>query len=166
MTPSPNREHLDFEGTLEMYLRLRWAKPNRSRVIHNPNLASPGGWPKDYRIPDLVLMKPERFGIDHNEYFEGAPSAVVEIQSPGEESEEKLPFYAKLGVPEVWLIHRDTKESRVLVLRDGKYELEPPGAEGWHLSREIGVEMRRGRPGKLEIRLQGNDSTREELPED
>ena len=40
-------------------------------------------WPNNYRIPDLVLLTPERFDIDCNEYFDGGPDAVVEIRSPG-----------------------------------------------------------------------------------
>jgi hypothetical protein len=83
MVPMPNRERQDLEWAMETYLRLRWARPRKAKVYHNINLAAPGGWPNNYRIPDLVLLSPERFGIDRNEYFEGAPAAVVEICSPG-----------------------------------------------------------------------------------
>jgi hypothetical protein len=64
MAPTPNREHQDFEWALENYLRTRWAPPHGARVYHNINVASVGGWPRDYRIPDLVVIKPQRFGID------------------------------------------------------------------------------------------------------
>src|SRR5213083_974314 len=97
MPPMPNREHQDFEFAIEAYLRLRWAPAHEARVYHGINVASPGGWPNDYRIPDLVLLTPERFGIDRNEYFEGGPDVVVEICSPGDESHEKLEFYAGIG---------------------------------------------------------------------
>jgi hypothetical protein len=72
LMPSPNRAHQDLEGSLEAYLRLRWARPRGAKVYHQINLASPGGWPDDYRIPDLLLLTPEHFALDHNEYFEGA----------------------------------------------------------------------------------------------
>jgi Uma2 family endonuclease len=102
MPPMPNREHQDLGGELETWLRLRWARPRKAKVYHEINVAAPGGWPdRNYRIPDLVLLTPERFHIDRNEYFEGAPDVVVEIYSPGDESYEKLPFYQELGVPEV-----------------------------------------------------------------
>ncbi len=164
MGPTPNYDHQELEGSLETYLRIRWARPRKAKVVHNLNLASPRGWPKNFRIPDLMLLTPDRFFVDKNEYFEGAPNVVVEIQSPGDESEEKLPFYLHLGVPEVWMIDRDTKEPSILALEEGSYQKVRPGSEGWIPSRESGLELRRGRPGKLEIRLQGDESTREELP--
>ena len=55
--------------------------------------------------------------IDHDTYFEGAPTVVVEIRSPGDETMEKLPFYAKLGVPEVWIIDRDTRQPELYLLK-------------------------------------------------
>ena len=166
MAPAPNREHQDLAGAMEAYLRLRWARPRRTRVYHDVNLAAPGGWPNNYRIPDLLLLTPERFGIDRNEYFEGAPDVVVEIHSPGDESYEKLEFYAQLGVPEVWIIERDSKAPEIYVLRAGRYMQRAASAEGWVLSDVTGIELRLGRPGKLAMRLAGDDSTREDLPED
>jgi Uma2 family endonuclease len=76
-------------------------------VYHDVNVTPVGGWPNNYRAPDLIILLPDRFAIDHNEYSEGAPSVVVEIHSPGDEAYEKLEFYADLGVPEVWIIDRD-----------------------------------------------------------
>lgn len=65
--------------------RLRRARPHGAKVYHQINLCPPGGWPDNYRIPDLVLLTPARFSIDRNAYFEGASDAVVEICSPGGE---------------------------------------------------------------------------------
>ena len=56
MAPSPNRAHQELEWAMETYLRLRWARPRGARVYHQINLASAGGWPNNYRIPDLVLL--------------------------------------------------------------------------------------------------------------
>jgi Uma2 family endonuclease len=134
-------------------------------VYHQINVASIGGWPNDYRIPDLVLLLPERFAIDRNEYFEGAPSAVVEIHSPDDERYEKLPFYARLGVPEVWVIHRDSKEPEIHVLKRRKYRLVK-ATGGWLRGPETGVELAHSKGGKLAVRLAGDDQTRQDLPED
>ncbi len=167
MPPMPNRDHQDLEGAAEAWLRRYWAPLYRARVFHQINLAAIGGWPKrDYRIPDLVLLKPDRFRIDHNEYFEGAPNVVVEIHSPDDESYEKLSFYARLGVPEVWIIDRDTRVPEVYLLRRGRYRKQKVGARGWIRSPETGVELRAGKSGKLAIRLAGDDSTLEALPPD
>jgi Uma2 family endonuclease len=166
MPPVPSRFHQDLEFSMESYLRIHWARPCGAKVYHQINLASVGGWPNSYRIPDLLLLKPERFAIDRNEYFEGAPNVVVEIHSPGDESYEKFSFYAELGVPEVWVIHRDTREPEIYTLRRGKYRKERPAANGWLRSRETGLELRAGKSGKLAIRLVGDESTRQDLPED
>src|SRR4051812_10847768 len=83
MAPVPTRAHQDFEFHLESYLRSLWAPSREGKVYHQINVAPVGGWPNNYRVPDLVLLLSHRFAIDRNEYFEGAPSAVVEIHSPG-----------------------------------------------------------------------------------
>jgi Uma2 family endonuclease len=135
-------------------------------VYHQINVASPGGWPHNYRIPDLVLLTPERFHIDRNEYFEGAPDVVVEIRSPGDETYDKLEFYATLGVLEVWIIDRDRKRPEIYTLQAGQYERRAPDAEGWVGSAVTGIQLRAGESGKLAMRLAGDDTTREDLPED
>jgi hypothetical protein len=167
MPPMANFDHQDLEGALETYLRFRWAGPRKAKVLHQINLAPPGGWPeKNYRIPDLVLLTPERFHINRNEYFEGAPDVVVEIHSPGDEAYDKLPFYQELGVPEVWIIDRDSKEPEVYVLKRRRYKKQAADRAGWVRSPGTGVEMRAGRPGKLAIRMAGDEAAREELPAD
>ena len=166
MVPMPNREHQDLEGAMEAYLRLRWIPKHKGKVYHNINLAPPGGWPNNYRIPDLVILTPDRFGIDHNEYFEGAPTVVVEIRSPEDETDEKFGFYAQLGVPEVWVIDRDTKEPEIHVLRKSHYEKKPADPHGWITSDSTGLEVKAEKSGKLTIRLANDESTREDLPAD
>jgi hypothetical protein len=46
---------------------------------------------------------------------------VVEIRSPNDESEDKLPFFAQIGVLEVWIIDRDTKDIDLYVLTGDSY---------------------------------------------
>jgi len=87
---------------------------------------------------------------------------VVEIRSPGDESFEKLPFYAKLGVPEVWIIDRDTKVPQLHELTEGDYEQQTAEADGWLKSGATGVWLRAGPNRRLAIRL-GDDATTERL---
>lgn len=166
MAPSPNRHHQDLEWALETYLRRRWARPRGARVYHQINVCPPGGWPNNYRIPDLVLLTPACFAIDRNEYFAGAPDVVVEIRSPGDESYEKLGFYAALGVLEVRIIPRDSKEPELYTLQGSAYVRQAANAAGWVRSAVTGIELCVGVPGKLAMRLAGDESTREDLPED
>ncbi|MBL8898499.1 MAG: Uma2 family endonuclease [Planctomycetes bacterium] len=154
MAPAPNRAHQDLEGELEAYLRYEWKPRSGGKVYHQINVATPGRWPEDFRVPDLVLLLPDRFGIDRNEYFEGGPNVVVEIRSPGDETYEKLPFYAGLDVREVWIVERDVREVEVRRLLDGVYASVVPSADGWISSVETALELR-ARDGVLELRRSG-----------
>jgi len=165
INPSPNRLQQDIEHVLEAHLRAHWAPRVQGKVYHQINLARPGGWPKDYRIPDLVLLTPERFGIDRNEYFEGPPLVVVEIRSPEDETYDKMPFYAALGVPEVWVIDRDTREPELHVLRSGKYVKVAASRDGWLRSVATSVEMRQSETGRLAIRIAGDPASERLIPE-
>ena len=161
----PNRVQQELEGRLETWLRLFWSQPRGARVYHQINITPPGGWPNNYRIPDLVLLTPDRFDIDRNEYFEGAPTVVVEIHSPGDEAFEKLPFYAELGVPEAWIIDRDTRVPEVHVLRDNEYRKLAVAEDGWISSEITGILLRAESNGKLALQLTEDPETRRELPE-
>lgn len=164
MAPSPNRDHQDLELALAMWLRLNWGEPNGCRVYTRINVAEPGTWPDNYRIPDLVLLTPARFDIDRNEYFDGGPDAVVEIHSPGDEAYEKLAFYAKVGVREVWIIDRDTKRAEIFELAGDEFQAREATAEGWLSSSVAGAELRAATEGELEIRVAGRDETLARLP--
>lgn len=166
MVPAPNVGHQDFEWELETWLRLHWARPRKGKVYHDVNVASVGGWPKNYRIPDLVLLTPQSLHIDRHEYLEGPPDVVVEIRSPGDETIEKMPFYAGLGVPEVWIIDRDTKVPELHILKEGSYERQSPAKDGWLWSQVTGIRFRGEASEKLAIEIAGDPSTQRVLPED
>ena len=164
MPPMPNRFHQDLNWALETYLRLVWIPTRDAKVHHDVNVTTPGGWPHTYRAPDLIILLPQRYGIDQNEYFEGGPNVVVEIHSPGDEAYDKLPFYAALDVSEVWIIHRDTCQPELYRLQRNRYKRKSPSAGGWLRSNETGIELSRAKGIKLAIRLAGDETTRQDLP--
>lgn len=164
MAPSPNRDYQNLEFDLESWLRRHWGEPNGCRVYHQINVAEPGTWPENYRIPDLVLLTPSRFHIDRNEYFDGGPDAVVEIRSPDDETYEKLDFYAKVGVREVWVIDRDTKQIEIFELAGIEFRPRAASADSWLRSAVANVELRTSRDDKLEIRCTNDPRTAERLP--
>jgi Uma2 family endonuclease len=104
--------------------------------------------------------------MDRNDYFEGAPTDVVEIRSPGDEAFEKLPFYAQLGVPEVWIIDRDSKVPvpAIYVLSGGQYSEKVWSHGGWLESPATEVKVR-AEAGKLGIQLADDERTRETIPD-
>jgi Uma2 family endonuclease len=164
MAPSPNREHQRFEYRLEDWLCDHWADPNGCRVFHQINVAEPGSWPRNFRIPDLVLLTPKRFHIDRNEYFDGGPEIVVEIHSPEDEAYEKLDFYAKVGVLEVWIFDRDTKRPEIYERSGDAFEPKQMESDGWLRSSVAGIEMKAAADNHLEIRVSGRPESRTRLP--
>jgi len=164
MPPAPDSDHSDMEWVLETWLRVRWASGIGAKVHHQMNVASQGGWPNDYRIPDLVLLKPERLHVHKKLYCDGGPNVVVEIHSPGDESYEKLPFYGRIGVEEAWIIDRDTKVPEIYLFRGEDHEPATPDAEGWLTSPATGVRLRGEAGNKLAIQLAGRPETRELVP--
>lgn len=163
MPPMPNRDHDEFQFALRRSLGSLWAASREGRVA-TMNVALPGGWPNDYRVPDLILWTSKTDSRDRNTHFEGAPDVAIEIRSPGDESYEKLGFYARLGVAEVWVIDRDTKAPEVYVLRGSEYVLKACDADGWTSSDFAGLEFRSTTSGKLALRRRGDDASLEELP--
>lgn len=170
MPPMPNGMHQDFNLDLASFLKWDWAKPRGGRVRQEVNLTTPEDedrWTHNYRIPDLVLLSPDRLHIDKNEYMVGAPLVVVEIKSPGDETYEKFPFYAGLGVPEVWVFDRDTRAPELYALGPGPaYVPIPAGPDGWHTSPAAGVEFRHLAPNKVTARLAGDPASSADLPDD
>ncbi len=168
MPPMPNRMHQDLERDLMIYLMKWWAVPNGNRVNHQVNLTTPedeSHWRNNYRIPDLVLLTPDRFPIDKGEYMAGPPLVSVEIYSLGDDSYQKLGFYGELGVPEVWIIDRSSKEPDLFVRKpDGTYDAAPIETDGWMRSPATGIEMRSTPTGKLTVRLNGDPATEETIP--
>ena len=69
----------------------------------------------------------------------GGPDAVFEIRSPGDESYEKLPFYAALGVREIVIIPRDLKKPELYTLAGSQYVAVTPDAHGFLLAETMGV---------------------------
>jgi Uma2 family endonuclease len=168
MAAMPNRFHQRLVFQLQSFLQNHWAKPSGGDVEQEVNLTTPEDeetWTHNYRIPDLVILDSSRFHIDKIEYMAGAPLVCVEVRSPGDESYDKLEFYAGLRVPEVWIIERDTKEPEIYKFVHGEYELALPDADGWVGSLAVPVMMQSTGTGKLRIQMRNEPATLAELPD-
>ena len=111
MTPAPNAPHSFLGHELSILLGPA-ARANDLYTGLEFNL----GVENDHRIPDLGV---------HRERPTGAwvPTAalVVEIVSPGDQSWEKLPFYASHDVDEVLIVDPAKRSVDWLGLKDGDY---------------------------------------------
>ncbi len=104
----------------------------------------------DFRTPDVVVFgdsaRSER-GV------EGGALLAVEIRSPGDESFDKIPFYSRVGVAELLIIERDTKDVRKWRAAGGEglAEVAPSGG-GWHELAALPASVR-GDAGTLQVRI-------------
>jgi Uma2 family endonuclease len=112
MVPAPSHAHASIEAQLIMILGPS-ARAAGLELIGQSNL---GESEHDYRVPDSALHRPGASGVWH-------PTAalVVEIVSPGDESWEKLPFYAAHDVDEVLILDPEERAVHWLGLDGGQY---------------------------------------------
>ncbi|HWY19535.1 MAG TPA: Uma2 family endonuclease [Solirubrobacteraceae bacterium] len=112
MVPAPTDGHGDIESQLHAILR-PLAHQAGLRMIGQSNL---GESERDFRVPDGALHRPGAADTWH-------PTAalVIEIVSPGDESWEKLPFYAAHDVDEVLIVDPQERTVNWLRLDSGEY---------------------------------------------
>jgi Uma2 family endonuclease len=73
----------------------------------------------DYRVPDQCYARPDQLS---ERGVEGAV-LVVELLSPGDETYDKLDWYATVGVDEVLVVDPETRTPEVFVRRGGRMVL-------------------------------------------
>jgi Uma2 family endonuclease len=126
-------------------------RPGLGIVYPGANVSDRGSdWKSNYRVPDLVVVLAGSRAISHNTHLQGGPDFLVEIESPGDDSEEKVPFYGQLGVRELLLIHRDKRTLRLLRLAGQELVLVPASVlEGkrWLVSTVLPLAFRRTSQG-------------------
>jgi len=110
--------------------------------VYQPNVDN------NYRGPDICMARPEHIS---ERGIEGKASLVIEILSPEDESYDKMPFYAKCGIGEMWIIDPATRAHEVYVLRGKTYCAIAPAA-GVTRSPLLDVELSLADGPKLRVR--------------
>lgn len=85
--------------------------------------------PVSWRVPDASLVRPAQVS---ERGLEGAVLAV-EVRSVGDESYQKLPFYARVGVLEVWIVDPKTRTPEIFTIVDRAF-VQSPSVAGVHRS--------------------------------
>jgi Uma2 family endonuclease len=114
MVPGPSIEHADISQQLAELLG-----PQARAVGLRPTMSefNLGESEHDFRVPDGGLHRPGATGIWH-----ATAALIVEILSPGDETRQKLPFYAAHHVDEILIVDPDERTVTWLGLRDGEYQ--------------------------------------------
>ncbi len=111
---------------------------------------------QDYRIPEWIFVRAERGALLHPDsgYVDEGPDALLEVRSPGDETDEKLPFYEKVGAHEALIVDPDTRNVQVLRLLGGRLAPVSPNADGWTYSESLRAFFRTGQhEGKPALRV-------------
>ena len=125
MSPDPSNDHQELVSWL-CYVFVSALIGTGAKVHAGGNVSDRvDAWYQNYRCPDVIVIQPSNPIQNRKAYWLGGPDFVVEVLSEGDDSVEKLPFYAKLGTREVLHIDPETKELTLLALRDGT--MQPVG---------------------------------------
>ncbi|MGH9157607.1 MAG: Uma2 family endonuclease [Acidimicrobiales bacterium] len=137
MAPQPSSEHQGVGARLVATL-LPLAEARGLRAFYETSLFRPGAGGNDYRVPDLVFVRPENVvepGV------EGSVELAVEILSPNDETYDKLDFYALVGVQELLIIEPRTRRVELFVLRGGRLHAALPHPDGSVTAASLGVSL-------------------------
>jgi len=114
MVPAPSLEHARVASQLAVLLDGPVRAAGLLLAMHEFNL---GESEHDFRVPDGGLHRPGAAGV-----WLSTAAMVAEILSAGDESRQKLPFYAEHHVDEILLVDPAERAVTWLALRDGQYE--------------------------------------------
>jgi hypothetical protein len=114
MVPGPSFEHARIATQLTLLLDPPSRDAGLLLAMHEFNL---GASEHDFRVPDGGLHRPGAAGV-----WLSTAAIVVEILSPGDETWQKLPFYAAHDVDEILIVDPDARTVTWLGLRDGEYQ--------------------------------------------
>jgi Uma2 family endonuclease len=113
MNPAPHGRHANVQQQLAELLG-----PLARRAGLLPRMGPFNlGEPEDYRVPDGGLQRPAA-----DQLYYPTAALAVEIVSPGDETWDKLPFYAKHGVDEVLIVDPEKRSVDWLALSGREYE--------------------------------------------
>ena len=125
MVPPPSGEHQRV-GTNLLLALAPLARSRGLEPFYETGLFRPGV-DDDYRVPDQVYARP---GQVSRRGVEGGAPLVVEIRSPGDETYEKLPWYASVGVDQVLVVHLEPRAAELFACREGAVVPAEAGPEG------------------------------------
>ncbi len=154
MAPAPAFEHQRIQTLLAGFLVPLFTTKGRGTIVVGVNVFNDASPSEDYRIPDFSYIAPGHESLVRSDGIHGEGlDAVIEIRSPGDETYDKLPFFARIGVREVVVVDRDSKRPEVFRLTGDHYLAIAPDREGWIMSEVLKVRLRcvSGTPASVEI---------------
>jgi len=164
MAPAPAYEHQRIVSAIDRFLGTLCEQRGRGVLAIGINVFNEASNEPDYRISDFSFVANGRQHILARDGIRGGgPDAVIEIRSPDDETYEKLPFFARLGVREVIVIDRDTKRPEIYRLAGPQYVAVQADANRWLHSDVLKVRFARTDSDHMLIEDIDDPSTRIEI---
>lgn len=124
MSPMPNDEHQMLVGRLTRILDEVVADPGLGQVRPGINVSDRvEEWRTNYRVPDVAVFLKGSRAINHESFWLGGPDLAIEIVSPGDQTRDKLAFYADVATTELLVIERDPWQIEYYRHTGGRMEL-------------------------------------------
>ncbi len=108
MPPMPDDEHQMLVGRLTRVLDEVITDHALGQVRPGVNVSNRvEGWQENYRVPDVAVFLNHTEAVNHNAFWLGGPDFAIEIVSPGDQTRDKLAFYADVKSRELLIVDRD-----------------------------------------------------------
>jgi Uma2 family endonuclease len=121
MPPIANDEHQFIASRLGTILDMTIGLAGLGEVRLGVNVSDrEEDWQYNYRIPDIAVFLKGTGSRNCGTHWVGGPDFAVEITSEGDQTREKLEFYATIGVRELLIIDRAPWTLELLRLQSGR----------------------------------------------
>ena len=160
VSPFASNPHQTVVSRLTRILGAIIEDTGRGVVLPGANVSDYEGqeWKKSHRTPDVVVVLNGSRAVDCGTHWFGGPDFLVEVKSPGDKTDAKMPFYARVGVRELLIIHRDTR--RLRLFRNDGSDLVPVRTDDkkWLVSSVVSLAFRhRAAGGKARTEVRRTD---------
>ena len=124
MVPSADNQHQGISVSLSAILWLTIDEAGLGRPFASVNISDrETEWRKNYRVPDLAVFLNGTAAIEHEKFWFGGPDFAVEIVSRNDRTDEKIPFYERVGTRELRIVDRKPWKLRLYRSVNGRLSL-------------------------------------------
>ncbi|MBI2922808.1 MAG: Uma2 family endonuclease [Planctomycetes bacterium] len=159
MGPPPSNVHQSIVDKLHVLFSVYFEKHRLGLIRSGIGVRDAGSAQQSYRVPEWFALRTGREHLlrDDSSYVDEGPDAVVEVRSPGDETDEKRPFYERVAVGELLIVDRDSRKPEVWRRAGAALAPLSPATDGWLLCEALRAFFRAGeKDGKpvLRVRLE------------